>query len=57
MKRLLTAGVAASIAVVGAFIGGLISYFYVRYKIHKNKHDLSLQALLFSFIFSLIEPS
>ena len=33
---------AVGIAVFGAFIGGLISYFYVRYKIHKNKHDLSL---------------
>ena len=33
---------AVGVAVFGAFIGGLISYFYVRYKIRKNKHDLSL---------------
>lgn len=33
---------AVGIAVFGAFVGGLLAYFYVRYKIHKNKHDLSL---------------
>lgn len=35
---------AVGIAVFGAFIGGLFAYFYVRYKIHKNKHELGLDA-------------
>lgn len=33
---------AVGIAVFGAFIGGLLSYFYVRYKIHINKQELGL---------------
>ena len=33
---------AVGIAVFGAFIGGLLSYFYVRYKIYKNRKELSL---------------
>ena len=33
---------AVGIAVFGAFIGGLLAYFYVRYKIYKNRHELSL---------------
>lgn len=33
---------AVGVAVFGAFVGGLLAYFYVRYKIHKNKHELSL---------------
>ena len=33
---------AVGIAVFGAFIGGLLAYFYVRYKIYKNKKELGL---------------
>ena len=33
---------AVGIAVFGAFVGGLLAYFYVRYKIHVNKKELGL---------------
>lgn len=33
---------AVGIAVFGAFVGGLLSYFYVKYKIHINKKELGL---------------
>ena len=33
---------AVGIAVFGAFVGGLLAYFYVRYKIFKNKKELGL---------------
>ena len=33
---------AVGIALFGAFVGGLIAYFYIRYKISKNKKELSL---------------
>lgn len=33
---------AVGIAVFGAFVGGLLAYFYVRYKIHVNRKELGL---------------
>lgn len=33
---------AVGISVFGAFVGGLVAYFYIKYKINKNKSELGL---------------